>query len=65
MTKERGRIRSSRYTHKQLHFRHFLVNFFHEGYNEFNKLVLEEMLCVIVRNQKADIVSLVESSLLA
>jgi hypothetical protein len=45
-------------THKQLHFRHFLVHFFHEGNNKLDKLVLEEMFCVIVGDQEADIVSL-------
>lgn len=52
-------------THKQLHLRHFLVHLLHKGNNELNKLVLEEMLCVIVRNQEADVVSLEKSQLLA
>jgi hypothetical protein len=49
---------STRGTHKQLHFRHFLIHFFHEGDDKLDKLVLKKMLGVIVRNQKADIVSL-------
>jgi hypothetical protein len=45
-------------TYEKLHFRNFLVNLFHELYDEIHQLVLQHLFRVEIRYQERDVISL-------
>jgi hypothetical protein len=53
-----GAITKPACTYEELHFRDFLVDFFHELDDEVDKLMLQHLFRVEVRDQERDIVPL-------
>lgn len=45
-------------TYEEFHLRNLLVNLLHELYNEIHQLVLQHLLCMEIRNQERNIISL-------
>jgi hypothetical protein len=50
-------------TYEELHLGDFLVHFFHELDDEVDQLVLEHLLCVCIRDQERNVITLPASEI--